>query len=1110
MIGSSIGPYTIVSELGAGGMGTVYLGEGEGKKVAIKVVHAHLIATPGFFKRFLREAELGKQVKHENVVRTFDVDATIVDDKQVNYMVMEYVEGRSLRELLADLGTVPEALLREIALQVSDGLAAIHGAGIVHRDLKPENVLITDDQRVRIMDLGVAKLQEASVRITREGQFAGSFLYAAPEQFRNQEVSGAADLYSLGVVLHELATGQNPFRADDASAVIHAHLNTVPPPASERAAGISRFTSEVIQTLLAKDPDARFESAQALHDLLQEGEQSAWWGERERELRKGTSQLPPIQVARDTGVYGREEQIEILRSAFERATAGEGSTVFIEGEPGIGKTRLVDAFLQSIAGEETHILYGAYPPSGGLGGLSEAVLGKFGAAGLAESLAPYLTVTPSLVPAFAALIRHEAAPTGSEPLQGDALQAVCCHLMHALAAEKPTVWVLDELHFAPQESRQVVLALARSIAPHNALLVLTARPGLPEDDLAHLARLENFKRVPLGRLSPREVIRVLRDAFKSEALAEKLAGKIGFKSDGVPFFLFEMMRGLREGGFLKQKADGSYEQTQNITDVQVPSAVKDLVEGRLRGLSDDDRGLLDVAALLGVEFDPDLVAQVRGKKLIEVLERLASLERRNGIIRASGRNYRFDHFQIQEILENGIAERLKEEYHAMLADAYADREALEPGEAEGEDAVFLARHYLRSSRPKKALKELDGALAYLAGGYRNDAAIELAEVALSTNALLKGARRIDTLLQQAEALGVLGRRDEEHAALDEARTLAEEDSDLERQGRAHGQLGAHFWLLSKFDDAKKHTQRGIELSGEAGNQPGQASAMRVLGNILFDLGDFEGARQRFEESLRIAEGCGDKIATMAATINIGNVSSPLGKYADARDYSERGVALAVDAKSGLGRAVASVNLGFVLGHLGRHDEARTILERSVAQVQEVGNRRIEAEGLRYLGLVLENQGEHAEGESACDISVRVGREIAYAKEVAASLLVRGRIRATGDRAGSIASLEEARAIARDLDVPEIRALAASRLCVLADEDESEPRADLDRNQARIGVPARMEAHYLLWRASGAAADLEEAHRLLQSLVENAPEDCRESMIENVPLHREITEAWRDR
>jgi serine/threonine-protein kinase len=125
MIGAQVGPYRVESELGAGGMGSVYLAEvtettpllGVGERIALKIVHPHLLATPGFFKRFLQEAEVGKRIHHPNVVRTYEVDATLVEDKQVNYMAMEYVEGRSLRELLRDLGTVQETLLREIAMQ---------------------------------------------------------------------------------------------------------------------------------------------------------------------------------------------------------------------------------------------------------------------------------------------------------------------------------------------------------------------------------------------------------------------------------------------------------------------------------------------------------------------------------------------------------------------------------------------------------------------------------------------------------------------------------------------------------------------------------------------------------------------------------------------------------------------------------------------------------------------------------------------------------------------------------------------------------------------------------------------------------------------------------
>jgi serine/threonine protein kinase len=435
--GKELGPYRILSELGSGGMGTVHSAEVAavvaglevGQRVAVKVIHPHLLSTPGFFKRFLREAELGRKVVHENVVRTFDVDATQLEGKAVHFMVMEYVEGKSLRKLLLDLGTVPETLLREIALQTVAGLAAIHAQGIVHRDLKPENVLITDDHEIRIMDLGVAKLQEASIAITREGHFAGSVLYAAPEQFGPDEVGPSVDLYALGVMLFELATGDNPFRRDDVAAVIDAQLKLRPPRITDLNTDMTAFFAELVAALLAKKPADRFDSARLLHDVLAEAERSPWWVELAPRLEKRVAHLPRIRVRRETELHGRDGALDTLSEAWERAKKGEGNTVFIEGEAGIGKTRLLDAFLRGLDDKDIHVLYGSYPPSGGLGGFSSAIIGKFGEAGLAEALAPYLTITPSLVPAFAALIKHEGLPMGAEPVQGDGLNAVCVHLI---------------------------------------------------------------------------------------------------------------------------------------------------------------------------------------------------------------------------------------------------------------------------------------------------------------------------------------------------------------------------------------------------------------------------------------------------------------------------------------------------------------------------------------------------------------------------------------------------------------------------------------------------------------------------------------------------------
>ncbi|MHC4342969.1 MAG: protein kinase domain-containing protein, partial [Planctomycetota bacterium] len=362
-----VGPYRLLEKLGSGAMGTVYLAEEEGEQVALKLLHPHLLERRGFFKRFRREARAGQRVKHGNVVHTLDSDLIVVNGTPCCFLVMEYVEGKTLRQLLRELGVVPEALLRELALQIARGLAAIHVEGIVHRDLKPENVLITADHQVRIMDLGIAKSQETSVALTGEGQFAGSLVYASPEQIRSQPVGPQADLYALGVMLYELATGTNPFRSDDAGAVVHAHLEEVPPRAEERNPGLSRFLSEVTATLIEKEPDSRFGSAAELQQVLNRAEQSPWWADREKQLEE--TRLPRIAVRRETTLYGRDAELELLRQSWERAVAGEGNTLLFEGEAGIGKTRIVDSFLQELDAPEAHVLYGSYPPSGGLGGI---------------------------------------------------------------------------------------------------------------------------------------------------------------------------------------------------------------------------------------------------------------------------------------------------------------------------------------------------------------------------------------------------------------------------------------------------------------------------------------------------------------------------------------------------------------------------------------------------------------------------------------------------------------------------------------------------------------------------------------------------------------------
>ena len=350
MHGEILGPYRVEREIGRGAMGTVYLahvvsehaGLDVGAPVALKVLHPGVIAQPRAADRLRREASLGGRVRHPNVVSFYGSDVIEAPDGPRGYVAMEYVVGRTLRAMLDELGRVPEALLREIARRVADGLAAIHAAGAVHRDVKPENILVTPDNDVRIMDLGMVRLNNDAMSVTSDGDFAGSLLYAAPELFRGEHAGPASDLYGLGTMLHELATGEHPFAGRTPVDVITAHLSRPPATLRSIVPAVSPFLCAYVGRLLAKNPADRPSSAKDVSDTLREGERSTWWRGRSPGDTPGECVLPAVPVSRRARLCGREGQMDVLRAAWARALAGRGGTVLLLGEPGIGKSRLVD------------------------------------------------------------------------------------------------------------------------------------------------------------------------------------------------------------------------------------------------------------------------------------------------------------------------------------------------------------------------------------------------------------------------------------------------------------------------------------------------------------------------------------------------------------------------------------------------------------------------------------------------------------------------------------------------------------------------------------------------------------------------------------------------
>jgi eukaryotic-like serine/threonine-protein kinase len=263
------GRYRLGSLLGVGGMARVYLASDRvlERQVAVKVLSPPYAQDPVFVERFRREARSAASLSHPNIVAVFDSGS----DAGEHYLVMEYVAGQSLAELLADQGRLAPRRAAELGVEVCAALAAAHAQGLVHRDVKPANVLVGAEGRVKVADFGIVKAA-ATVTLTGNGTVLGTAAYLSPEQAQGGPVDARSDLYSLGCVLYELVTGAPPFGSGaDSSpvAVATRHLHQPPEPPSAHNPQVDASVDAVVLTALAKDPARRYQSASELQAALE-------------------------------------------------------------------------------------------------------------------------------------------------------------------------------------------------------------------------------------------------------------------------------------------------------------------------------------------------------------------------------------------------------------------------------------------------------------------------------------------------------------------------------------------------------------------------------------------------------------------------------------------------------------------------------------------------------------------------------------------------------------------------------------------------------------------------------------------------------------------------
>jgi serine/threonine-protein kinase len=308
------GRYELGELLGSGGMAEVYLGRDTrlDRDVAIKVLRDELNSDPSFISRFRREAQSAASLNHHNIVAVYDTG----EEGGKPYIVMEYVQGRTLRDVIRAEGPMLPRRALEVVADVCSALAFSHAAGIIHRDIKPANVMLTRSGTVKVMDFGIARAMTSSVTMTQTAGVMGTAQYLSPEQARGEHVDARSDLYSTGCLLYELVAGRAPFVGDSPVSVAYQHVREQPVAPSQLNRDISPAVDAVVLKAMAKNPGNRYQSADEMRDDLV------------RAAAGRAVQATPLLPEQPTQVIRSAEATQVLRTNPPRPTpakrAGRG------------------------------------------------------------------------------------------------------------------------------------------------------------------------------------------------------------------------------------------------------------------------------------------------------------------------------------------------------------------------------------------------------------------------------------------------------------------------------------------------------------------------------------------------------------------------------------------------------------------------------------------------------------------------------------------------------------------------------------------------------------------------------------------------------------------
>lgn len=850
MIGTRLSDrYQIVSELGRGGMGVVYLARDPllDRDVAVKMI------PPGFLddaatERFRREARAVARLDHPGIIGIHDFGA----HESSLFYVMPLVRGHNLRDTMQEQKLTLGDIIT-IGHQVAEALDYSHAAGIVHRDVKPENVMISRDgdggMRARITDFGLA-IADREHRLTGSGMLVGTLAYLAPEQVTQGSIDSRTDLWALGMLLYELITGQPAFAGDTPSML---YLIAHDRPRSPRTLGIDipAELDELVMQCLAKEQARRPERARDVAAALARCRRKLRDSDAFSRLHHTTARKPVRPLS---PMVGRGREFELLQTQLNEAKT-HCRFVLVGGAAGSGKTRLVEELERLASARKTTVLHGTVAsvdealPYAGLCRVIEEYLRNRGSAPAPfDDLAADLVGTFPLLSEIAELKAMAAAPKAIN--DRTAIFDLLARAWIRIAAERPLVIVLEDLHFAAV-SIDALEYIVQRLASTGVLVVGVYR----NEEVARghpLARLMTDRRVPFTRIDLAPLTRdehrqLVEKQLESNRIDAAVIDRTYEATEGNARFATELIRSLIDSGDLVLGSSGLWRLAidSSISTDRLPATIHQAVARRLERIPERQRTLLATASVIGKTFDLRCLERLRDETDsidddIEALIHGAFLaEERRG----RGERIAFTSGVVRDVIYGELPRRRRRALHRRYAEDVERRNASNPERVYPE----LMHHYAAADLPEKAIEYgLQLARASLASFSSGDA-INAAHTVLEF---------IDEQPQRtAEARLLLG--EALHMAGDTSAALSEIDIAvrwLDREGHAAAACVASTtaaemaWHRQNSEETRRWVERGI-AQARAANDTVHLLRLLSLGAAAANMrGDHELARRYTAEA----------------------------------------------------------------------------------------------------------------------------------------------------------------------------------------------------------------------------------------------------------------------